>query len=154
MVAKVVSGQVFGVKGPIEARTPTYFIDFLFNKNSTSYEHEIPAGWNAMILCYEGSVKVQKNKTIQSVEVCHFKRSAKTETFHIETLTETTRILLLAGKPLDEPIANYGPFVLNTQDQLKQAFDDFHAAKNGFENAQNWRSEIREMKHAKRSTSQ
>jgi redox-sensitive bicupin YhaK (pirin superfamily) len=88
------------------------------------------------------------------LEVCQFERTDKPESFHIETLTEgTTKILLLAGKPLDEPIANYGPFVLNTKQQLKEAFDDFHAARNGFENANTWRSEIREMKHAKRSTS-
>jgi len=54
---------------------------------------------------------------------------------------------------LDEPIANYGPFVLNTETQLKEAFDDFNMSRNGFENAKTWRSKIRDMKNAKRATS-
>ena len=58
---------------------------------------------------------------------------------------------MLAGKPLNEPIANYGPFVLSTQEQLQQAFDDFHNSKNGFENARSWKSQIRHMKHRNRS---
>ena len=63
-------------------------------------------------------------------------------------------MLLLAGQPLDEPIANYGPFVLNTETQLKEAFDDFNMGRNGFENARTWRSKIRDMKNEKRATSQ
>lgn len=61
-------------------------------------------------------------------------------------------MLLLAGKPIGEPIVNYGPFVLNTEEQLNQAFDDFRSGRNGFEAAPKWRSEIRNMKN-KRSTS-
>jgi len=64
------------------------------------------------------------------------------EVIKIETIEADTRIVLLAGQPLNEPIANYGPFVLTTQEQLKQAFDDFQTGKNGFENARRWKSEI------------
>ena len=53
--AKVIAGDVFGVKGPIEAITPAYYIDFTINKNK-SYEHLIPKGWNAMIVVHDGSV--------------------------------------------------------------------------------------------------
>ena len=56
MSAKVVSGEVFGVKGPITARTPTYYIDFIFEKENTSYTHVIPKGWNSMLVMYQGSI--------------------------------------------------------------------------------------------------
>lgn len=75
MKAKVISGEVLGVKGPIVARTPTYFIDFVFDKQGTEYYHEIPAGWNSLVVCYEGSVKIQETKQISSVNVAHFKAS-------------------------------------------------------------------------------
>ena len=55
--AKVISGEVFGVKGPITARTPTYFIDFTINAG-TKYSHVIPAGWNSLIVVHQGSLKI------------------------------------------------------------------------------------------------
>jgi len=58
MTAKVIAGEVFGVKGPIIARTPTYFIDFEFEVKDAVYTHEIPAGWVSMIICYSGSLLV------------------------------------------------------------------------------------------------
>jgi redox-sensitive bicupin YhaK (pirin superfamily) len=55
MKAKIVAGEVFGVKSPVRARTPTYFIDITL-KNGQSYEHVIPKTWNAMIFNYNGKV--------------------------------------------------------------------------------------------------
>ena len=69
MKARVIAGDVLGVKGPIVARTPTYFIDFEFSKKGAVYYHEIPAEWNSMIVCYKGSLKVQDSKTISAVNV-------------------------------------------------------------------------------------
>jgi len=116
MNAKVISGEVFGVKGPIVARTPTYFIDFIFDKSGATYEHVIPSGWNSLIVCYSGAVQVQGETKVDSTErnVAHFVRSEGDETIRFETLKDNTKFVMLAGKPLEEPIANYGPFVLNT----------------------------------------
>ena len=116
MNAKVISGEVFGVKGPIVARTPTYYIDFIFEKSGATYEHVIPAGWNSLIVCYTGAVLVQGETMVDSTEknVAHFVRSEVDETIRFETVKDFTRFIMLAGKPLEEPIANYGPFVLNT----------------------------------------
>lgn len=55
--AKVIAGEVFGVKGPIEAVTPTYYIDFYLGKGKT-YDHKIPKGWNSMVVVHRGSVTV------------------------------------------------------------------------------------------------
>ena len=52
MSVKVISGEVFGVKGPIVARTPTYYLDFHFDEKDTVYEHRIPKGWNSMLVIY------------------------------------------------------------------------------------------------------
>ena len=53
MFVKVIAGEVFGVKGPITARTPAFFIDFVIKKG-VSYKHVIPKEWNSMILCHQG----------------------------------------------------------------------------------------------------
>ena len=57
MSAKVVAGEVFGVKGPVTARTPAYFIDFNIKKG-TKYEHIIPKEWNSMVICHSGSLTI------------------------------------------------------------------------------------------------
>ena len=120
MNAKVISGEVFGVKGPIVARTPTYFIDFIFEKSGATYDHVIPAGWNSLILCYAGAVRIQEEAMVDAsaANIAHFVKSDVEETIKFKIVKDSTRFIMLAGKPLDEPIANYGPFVLNSQDQL------------------------------------
>ncbi len=55
--AKVIAGEVLGVKGPIEAIVPTYYIDFTLERGK-QYDHLIPKGWNSMIVVHEGAVQV------------------------------------------------------------------------------------------------
>jgi hypothetical protein len=52
---------------------------------------------------------------------------------------------MITGKPLDEPVAKYGPFVMSTRKELGEAFDDYQNSKNGFENSQTWSSKIRKL---------
>jgi redox-sensitive bicupin YhaK (pirin superfamily) len=58
------------------------------------------------------------------------------------TSTEDTHLVLIAGEPLDQRVVQYGPFVLNTAQQVKDAFMDFQLGRNGFEKAPGWESEI------------
>ena len=101
----MIAGEVFGVKGPITARTPAYFIDITINKG-TDYEHIIPGGWNCMIIVHNGSVKVQEKETIAKGGCCVFKKKVHDdEKLLLSGQEDNTRFIMLAGKPLDEPIA-------------------------------------------------
>jgi hypothetical protein len=57
-----------------------------------------------------------------------------------KVLEKGTRFILLAGKPLNEPIAFGGPFVLNEEWEVKKAYDDYKLSKNGFESSKNWKA--------------
>ena len=94
-----------------------------------------------MIVLYQGSLEVQGTTRKSSTQgIVFLPNENADEDIMIKTTAADTRFILLAGKPLNEPIANHGPFVLTNETQLRQAFDDFHNHKNGFENARNWRS--------------
>lgn len=58
--------------------------------------------------------------------------------------------ILIAGQPINEPIARHGPFVMNHQDEIVQAFKDYQECKNGFEARANWSSKIRFMAQGKK----
>ena len=53
------------------------------------------------------------------------------------------------GNPLKEPIVSHGPFVLSSEDEMEQTFDDFYSSKNGFEGAKTWKSKIKDLKYKK-----
>ena len=76
-----------------------------------------------------------------------FKISSSDETIKIDVQKDNTRFIMLAGQPLNEPIAAQGPFVLNEKHELYQAFDDYRAGKNGFEGASTWESEIQNLRY-------
>ena len=62
---------------------------------------------------------------------------------------EGAKFVLLLGHPIKEPVAKYGPFVMNDFGQLEDTFDDFRSGKNGFEGANEWESKIKDMKNSK-----
>jgi len=147
MSAKVISGDVFDVHGPIVSKTPTYLLDFRFATAGTKYDHKIPAGWNSMLVIFEGAAKVQDTDAVlNSVNTAVFEKADVEQVIRIEAAAENTRVLLLAGQPLNEPIAWKGPFVLNTPEELAQAREDFDNCKNGFEARASWNSEIKNLK--------
>ena len=151
--AKVIAGEVFGVKGPVTTRTPAYYIDLTI-QSGTTYEHVIPQGWNSMIVCHAGELTVQDadDKKIGAATAVVFKINKNSdEKIKFKVLKNNTRFIMLAGLPLNEPIAAQGPFVLNEKAELYQAFDDYQSGKNGFENAPNWSSEIRNLAHKSRT---
>ena len=78
----------------------------------------------------EGSVQVNGETLLAKDSFAMLENNAG-ETFNLEALENNTIVLIMSGEPLDEPIAHYGPFVMNTQEELAKAFEDFQARKFG-----------------------
>ncbi|MBD3724980.1 MAG: pirin family protein [Flavobacteriaceae bacterium] len=99
-----------------------------YNGNKGPAEFNFPANYNTGLVIIEGSVKVNG----ENVATDHFVLfENEGETFTIEA-TEDTIVLVLSGEPLKEPIAAHGPFVMNTREEIIEAFNDFNQGKFGY----------------------
>ena len=121
---KVIAGEVGAVKGPIEqpATDPTYLDVGL--TAGTAYTHALPEQHAAFLYVFEGAVRIGSN-AIKAGEMVVLSEGSEV---HLSA-DEDSRAILVAGRPLKEPVARYGPFVMNTREQLIQAVEDFQAGK-------------------------
>jgi len=117
---KVIAGEVGAVKGPIEqpATDPTYLDVGLIA--GTAYTHALPEQHAAFLYVFEGAVRIGSN-AIKAGEMVVLSEGSEV---HLSA-DEDSRAILVAGRPLKEPVARYGPFVMNTREQLIQAVEDF-----------------------------
>lgn len=104
-----------------------------------------------MLVIHSGKLAVQdKEEVLQSGHAVVFEPSEAEEQYlNLVAHADGTRFILLAGQPMNEPIVQHGPFVLNTQAELEQTMEDYYMEKNGFEGAKKWKSEIRNRRHLK-----
>ena len=146
--ARVIAGETFDVKGPIYTRTPAEYIDFEMKKDAV-YKHTIPEKWNFLVYCFEGSFEISqesgKTKKIKSGTAAFMEISDDDETLEIRSLEKESRFMLIAGLPLKEPIVSYGPFVMNTDEEISETISDYQDSDNGFEGADTWESEIKDL---------
>jgi redox-sensitive bicupin YhaK (pirin superfamily) len=124
---KVIAGQVGAVSGAIEqpATQPTY-LDIRVEAG-TRFEQALPPDHTAFAYVYEGSVAFGEPGV--SVSTQRLAVLGAGDTVRVQGMAGESRLLLVAGKRLGEPVARYGPFVMNTQAELQQAFQDFHAGR-------------------------
>ncbi len=125
----VIGGAVNGVAGPIQSgHTQPQFWDVHFSADLSVFEHALPHGHHAFIYVYRGGVEVLGVKGAQAVPAGRMAVLGSGDGVRLQA-SAGTKAILLAGKPLREPIAQYGPFVMNTRQQLMEAVDDFRAGR-------------------------
>ncbi|KAI0561522.1 pirin [Gracilaria domingensis] len=122
---KVIAGKCFDVESKVFTQTPTLYWDVRMLKGAT-FEEQIPEQYNAFIYVLEGKVTAGKKDVEGEHGACMV--FGPGEGVQIKSDDEA-RFVVLAGQPLDEPIVQHGPFVMNTKEQIMQAFRDYSAGK-------------------------
>lgn len=123
---RVIAGEYAGVPGPTRTFTPIHVWDLDLNI-AQPIELEIPTGYTTLLVVLKGAVQTG-TETIAEAEVGVFERSG--QTLRIDR-APGTRALLLCGQPIGEPIVGYGPFVMNTREEIQQAMQDYQSGKMG-----------------------
>ena len=131
---KVIAGHVGEVSGPIAQPTtdPTY-LDLALEPGA-QFTEALPADYAAFLYVFEGSVTVGAGATARTVNTHELAVLDGGAQVHLAGLTagadsNSARAILVAGRPLREPVAKYGPFVMNTNEELHQAFTDYQTGK-------------------------
>ena len=126
VTAKVIAGEVGGAKGPVDpGATEPIFLDLSLDAGGGA-TIPLPEGHNAFVYVYEGAATV--GETAEPLGEGRIGVLSTGETVALASAAGA-KAILVAGKPLREPVAKYGPFVMNTEAELRQAFADFRAGK-------------------------
>ena len=131
---KVIAGSVAGTVGPISqpATAPTY-LDIEVAPGA-SFVYTLPQDHAAFLYVFEGSVRIGSGSGASAVNSQQLAVLGEGTEIRVEGVTtgaegNGARAILVAGRPLREPVAKYGPFVMNTREELLQAFQDFQNGK-------------------------
>lgn len=125
---EIIAGDYQGANGPASTFSPVHLYNVRLKKGAKT-ELAFPANYTTAMLMIEGDAKVNDSAQVPQDHFLMF--SDDGESFSIEALTDTV-ILIMSGEPLNEPIAAHGPFVMNTKEELVEAFQDFNMGKFGY----------------------
>jgi redox-sensitive bicupin YhaK (pirin superfamily) len=126
--ARVIAGELLGRLGPAKTFTPVNLFDVIL-KAGERFELPLPDGHNAAVVLRKGDVLINGTDTL-SGEALIAPLSEEGDTVTLEAKADT-QLLILSGEPIAEPVASYGPFVMNTREELAQAVEDYRAGRMG-----------------------
>jgi hypothetical protein len=127
VTARIIAGELNGVTGPVSgvATEPFYFDVRL--EAGAGVDIPTPADHNVFAYVYKGALAIGagQGSTVRRGEIALLTTGSSVSV----NSDESTRFILVGGRPLNEPIARYGPFVMNTPDEIRQAIMDFQAGR-------------------------
>lgn len=127
---RVVAGEALGARAAIDTLTPIVYQDWSL-RPAADVTLPLAADQQALVYVFEGSAKVgDRGELVQDGQLALLGPGDRVRLRGAPNATDA-RLLLLAGVPLNEPVARYGPFVMNTPEELKQAFRDYQSGKMG-----------------------
>ena len=126
---RVIAGESHGVPGAVQRDTtqPLYLDVHL--EAGASFEQVLPDTHNAFVYVYRGALRFDTGCLVPSGRMAILANTPGTDGVRLTAAEDGVRAILIAGRPLGEPIAQYGPFVMNTEGELLQAVRDFQAGK-------------------------
>ncbi|WIM82179.1 pirin family protein [Gallibacterium anatis] len=126
--ARIIAGNFAGIQGAAKTYTKMNVWDMVINAGR-EVEIEIPESQSLSMVVLRGKAIFNHNEQASAGQLVNFERSAGKVT--ITAADEELKILLLAGEPIEEPVVGYGPFVMNSFEEIRQAVNDFNAGKFG-----------------------
>jgi redox-sensitive bicupin YhaK (pirin superfamily) len=128
MVIDIIAGNYKGIQGPAK----TFSEINLFNAilpEGTSTDFSFSSRFNTGLLIVEGEVRINESERASQDSFVLFKHDG--ENIILEALKDC-KVLILSGDPINEPISAYGPFLMNTKEEIQKAFDDYYSGKFGY----------------------
>jgi len=123
-IVRVIAGSYAGVGGAARTFTPIDMLDVRMNTNGRM-RLDIPAQRNLAVLVMNGEISINDSDTAQTRDFVLFAHDGSAVS--IQSRSADTHVMVLSGEPIAEPVAQYGPFVMNTRDEIRQAITDFNA---------------------------
>ena len=136
---KVISGDSFGVKSPVQTLVGVWYLDVKIAPGG-KVEQKLPENWTTFIYTLTGRPSIA-GKEVEPFHTVVLSTSG--DGVSVENNgTEETRFVIISGEPLDQRVVQHGPFVMTSEQGIYEAMRDFSSNSNGFERAKGWRSEI------------
>jgi redox-sensitive bicupin YhaK (pirin superfamily) len=127
-VVEIIAGEYKGTTGPASTFTPVNLFNAKLARGTTE-DFSFSEKYNTGFLIIEGEVRINDSETAYADNFILFKHEG--EMIAVEALKDSV-ILILSGEPINEPISSYGPFLMNTEAEIQQAFDDYYNGKFGY----------------------
>jgi len=127
-LVEVIAGDYQGTKGPASTFSPMHLFNAKLNMGGKAL-FEFPANYNTALLVIEGNISINGRENVAVDHFVLFENEG--ETFEVHA-NDKAVVLVMSGEPIGEPIAAHGPFVMNTKQELLQAFKDFDEGKFGY----------------------
>ncbi|WP_316840754.1 pirin family protein [Pedobacter gandavensis] len=125
---EVIAGEYQGTKGTASTFTPIHVYNLRLNKDGKA-NFNFPVDFNTAFMVIEGEIKVNNTDIAKADQLVHFKNEGTT--IIVEGLQNSV-VLVLSGAPINEPIAQYGPFLMNRPEEIQEAIADYNQGKFGY----------------------
>jgi redox-sensitive bicupin YhaK (pirin superfamily) len=129
---RVIAGSALGVDGAVSRPTTEPLVLDITLPAGSSFDAPLPTGHNAFAYVFGGGTVEVGGTPVESERMAILANDAQADGVRFGVAADAKvagRVLLVAGAPLNEPIAQYGPFVMNTVDQIREAVEDFQRGK-------------------------
>ena len=124
---RVIAGEYAGQRGPAATHTPMNVWDVRLNQGQTAH-FEVPDGHTTAVVVLRGTIEVNGQQIARDAQMVLLDRAGTS--LQLEANGDA-KLLVLSGEPIDEPIVGYGPFVMNSDAEIHQAFEDFNSGRYG-----------------------